>query len=254
MSYKIIISPTKNLNPAPIRKQIISQPYFIKEAELIANDLKTKTLEELSKLMKISNDIAHLNSNRFKNWKKSSEENREYHAIQMYSGEVFKAFDFQTFDSNRYEYLQNSLLILSGLYGVLKPFDLIYPYRLEMGLPYSPSKEFQNLYQFWNKKLMNYFQKNLNENDVIINLASLEYTKAISLNNLGFRVISPNFQEFKNGKYSMVTMFSKNARGKMARYILESQFSEIENLKAFNHDGYSYDEKLSTKDNWFFVR
>jgi cytoplasmic iron level regulating protein YaaA (DUF328/UPF0246 family) len=153
-----------------------------------------------------------------------------------------------------YENLQNSLLILSGLYGVLKPFDLIYPYRLEMGLPYSPSKEFQNLYQFWNKKLMNYFQKNLKENDVIINLASLEYTKAISLNNLGFRVISPNFQEFKNGKYSMVAMFSKNARGKMARYILENQFSEIENLKAFNHDGYSYDEKISTNDKWFFVR
>jgi cytoplasmic iron level regulating protein YaaA (DUF328/UPF0246 family) len=146
------------------------------------------------------------------------------------------------------------LFILSGLYGILKPFDIITPYRLEIGLSFAPSHEKKNLYAFWQEKIHQYLMSNLVENDVLVNLTSQEYAKVLDFKNLGFRRITPNFKEFNNGNYKMVMMYAKNARGKMARYILDNDIQNDEDLKRFQVDGYSFDEKNSSHSEWLFVR
>jgi cytoplasmic iron level regulating protein YaaA (DUF328/UPF0246 family) len=254
MIYKVFLAPTKIINPLATEHQIISIPVLSEEAEYLVNELKTKRVEELSKMMKISIEVARINMDRFKKWRKSTGENEEYHAIQMYAGEAFKAFDYKSLDERFHQKMQATLFILSGLYGVLKPFDLIYPYRLEMGLNYSPSKQHRNLYNYWNEKLVSYFDHQLKKDDVIINLASQEYTKAVDLNKLGRRVITPHFKEFKNGNYTMVMMFAKKARGKMARFIVENEINRDEDLKLYCLDGYSFSESLSTENDWLFIR
>lgn len=254
MNFKIFLSPTKNTNLLSIRQKNFSIPQFLGEAELIVEKLKTKNLEEIANMMAISTKIAQLNLDRFNNWKKSCGSEEEFHAIQMYAGEAFKAFDFQTLDKRSFEKMQESLFILSGLYGILKPFDLIYPYRLEMGLNYSPELGFGNLNQFWSNRLTSYLDESIKMDDVIFNLASQEYSNVIDFKKLGRRIITPHFKELKNEKYSIVSMFSKKARGKMARFLIENELKTIQDLKSYNLDGYSYNEKLSNDNDWVFVR
>lgn len=254
MNYKILLAPTKNLQSSPAQYTEGYQPFFQDEAQLIINNLKRKSVEELSKLMRISNEIAEMNAERFKNWNKSSGKKTEFHAIHIYSGEAFKAFDFESLDKHHYKKLHESLFIISGLYGLLKPFDMIYPYRLEMGLNYSPQEDCRNLYQFWNERLTTYLSGNLKKDDVIVNLASQEYSSAIDFNKLGRRIITPYFKEYKNGELKMIMMFAKNARGKMARYIIENEIKRDDDLKKFNRDGYSFSENLSSESDWVFIR
>lgn len=254
MSYKVFLSPTKNINPTPYRYEIVSDPYFRKEAKYLVDQLKTKKTTELVELMNISEELAKLTHERFKKWKMNPENALSFHAISMYAGEAFKAFDFESIDRNNYTILQNNLFILSGLYGILKPFDIVSPYRLEIGLSFAPSVEKKNLYAFWQEKIHWYLMSHLVENDVLVNLASQEYAKVLNFKNLGFRTITPNFKEFNDGNYKMVMMYAKNARGKMARYILDNDIQNDEDLKRFQVDGYSFDEKNSTLSEWLFVR
>jgi cytoplasmic iron level regulating protein YaaA (DUF328/UPF0246 family) len=149
---------------------------------------------------------------------------------------------------------QNSLRVLSGLYGMLKPFDLIYPYRLEMGTKWSVSDKAANLYQFWGMKVLKALEKQTDKSEVIVNLASTEYAKVIPFKQLKRTVITPIFKEFKGGEYKVVMMYAKNARGKMARFILENDFTSPEELKLFQVDGYQFNEALSDATNWVFVR
>jgi len=254
MNFKILLAPTKNINPFPIRQEIVSLPFFASEAENIVRDIKTKNAEELSHLMSISHKIAELNLDRFQNWKKSFGGDEELHAIQMYSGEAFKAFDFPTLNSRFHEKTQEKLFILSGLYGILKPFDLVYPYRLEMGLNYSHEARFNNLHKFWSDRITRYLNNSIRSDELIINLASQEYSNVIDFKKVGSRVITPYFKELKKDKFSTVSIFSKNARGKMARFIIENEMKSEQDLKLYNLDGYLFKEELSTDDNWVFVR
>lgn len=254
MNLRILLSPTKNTNPLPVREKNETIPHFMKEAKAIIDDLKTKSLKELGQLMNVSDKIAQLNLDRFQNWKLSNGLEEEYHAIQMYAGEAFKAFDFPSLNTRYHEKMQESLYIISGLYGILKPFDLIHPYRLEMGLNYAPDSTSRNLYQFWNDRLTNYLDKNLQQDIILVNLASQEYSKVIDFNKLGRQVITPHFKDFKNGKYSTISMFSKNARGKMARFLIENDLKNIQDLKSYDWDGYTFSEKLSSDHGWVFVR
>ena len=254
MSYKVLLAPTKNIHSIPFRNQIVTVPHFMSEAKSLIDNLKTKSIEELSSLMGISHDMALLNSIRYKQWKKSSDEPTAYHAIQMYAGEAFKAFDFDTIDARLHVKLQQNLFILSGLYGILRPFDLIYPYRLEMGLRFSPSTNFNNLYSFWEEKLGTYFEKLVSKEDVLINLASKEYTKVFDFNKLKYRVITPHFKEYKDGNYQMVMMYAKNARGTMARYVIENNIQSDDDLKRYKLDGYVFNSELSSDMEWFFIR
>jgi len=146
------------------------------------------------------------------------------------------------------------LRILSGLYGLLKPADIILPYRLEMGTPFQVSPKETSLYSFWKTKLTKHVVHELTSDEVVINLASAEYSKAIDFKKIKNPVITPIFKEFKNGKFSTVMIFAKHARGRMSRYLIENDLNNVEDLKTYNIDNYEFDEKQSSKNEWVFVR
>jgi cytoplasmic iron level regulating protein YaaA (DUF328/UPF0246 family) len=205
--------------------------------------------------MDISLDLASQNVLRFKQWKKASlQPENALTAVEVFDGEVYRALNVSTLDSSKYDVLNKDLRILSGLYGVLKPFDLIYPYRLEMGTKFSPKEDQKNLYEFWGNKVTKTLKKELEKDEVIINLASSEYFKVIRQNLLKNRIITPIFKEFKNGQYTTVMMYAKHARGAMTRYLIENQLSDVEELKMYDVDGYQYNDLQSTKDEWVFIR
>lgn len=253
-SFKIIISPAKNLYfDSSNNNHPTSYPRFQSKSKTIVDVLKKKKTSELAKLMNISLNLAEDNVSRFKAWRKSSGSNLETPAIKLFAGEVFRAFDFQSLQSDNYDKLSSRLRILSGLYGVLAPFDLIYPYRLEMGTRIAIGKDYNNLYEFWNDSLRNYFNEFLGD-DVLINLASNEYSKALSIKKSKFKVITPVFKEFKNGEYKTVMMYAKNARGKMARFLIDNDIQSLDDLKNFSEDNYRFQESMSGKDVFVFTR
>jgi cytoplasmic iron level regulating protein YaaA (DUF328/UPF0246 family) len=205
--------------------------------------------------MSISQDLAELNFERFQNFVNPNEDGEGLlPAILAFSGEVYKGFDAESLNENQSDLAQNQIRILSGLYGILKPFDLIYPYRLEMGTKFPNTKKHNNLYTFWGTKITNSIQKDLQDGEPLVNLASAEYSKVVNFKQFKNPVITPVFKEFKNGDYKMVMMYAKHARGEMARYIVCKEMDNIEKLKLFNQGGYEYSEKLSSESNWVFVR
>ena len=252
---KILLSPAKNLNNQSTLTYEGSVPVFEKEAYQLAKELKKIKKVGLQELMDISMDLAAQNVLRFKQWKKASlQPENALPAVEVFDGEVYRALSVQTLDSMKFDSLNSQLRILSGLYGILKPFDLIYPYRLEMGTKFSPKEEQKNLYDFWSDKVTKTLKKELEKDEVVVNLASTEYFKVIRQNLLKNRIITPIFKEFKNGQFTTVMMYAKHARGAMARYLVENQLSDIEALKLYDVDGYQYNELQSTKDEWVFIR
>jgi hypothetical protein len=252
---KILLSPAKNLNDQSSLTHEQSIPVFEKEAYQLVKDLKKIKKVGLQELMDISEELAAQNVLRFKQWKKASLQlENALPAVEVFDGEVYRALSVETLDSMKFDTLNNQLRILSGLYGILKPFDLIYPYRLEMGTKFSPKEEQKNLYEFWGDKVTKSLKKELEKDEVIINLASTEYFKVIRQNLLKNRIITPIFKEFKNGQFTTVMMYAKHARGAMTRYLIENQLSDIEELKLYDVDGYQYNELQSTKDEWVFIR
>jgi len=252
---KILISPAKSINENALKHSDSSFPVFHKEAQEIVKNLRKLSTEELKDLMKISEDLAVLNWKRYKNWKKSTSESSELiQAGLAFSGEVYRGLDLASLSESELEVASKNLRILSGMYGILKPFDLIYPYRLEMGTRFSPTEEQKNLYEFWKEKIVKSLKKELEKEEIIINLASHEYFKALNVDQIKNRIITPTFKEFKNGKFSIVMMFAKHARGAMARYLIQNKITNIEELKLYNIDGYSFDLNQSNENDWVFVR
>lgn len=252
---KIILSPAKNLNEQVRENHDSSIPIFEKEANQLIKDLKKFKKVGLQELMGISLDLAEQNLLRYKNWRKASVQAGQAHsAVHVFNGEVYRALDVDTLSAELLPKLNADLRILSGLYGILKPLDLIYPYRLEMGTRFSSKADQKNLYEFWGDKVTKALKKELQKDEVIINLASTEYFKVIKTQLLKNRIITPVFKEFKNGQYSVVMMYAKHARGAMARYLIEQNISEIEQLKLYDVDGYQYNDLLSSNDEWIFTR
>jgi hypothetical protein len=252
---KILLSPAKSINENAIKISDTTIPIFQKESSKIVNILKKKKSKDLQELMSISQDIADLNVNRFKKWKKSdSEDEKLIQAGPAFIGEVYRGLDIVTLSEEEIVKANQKIRILSGLYGVLKPSDLIYPYRLEMGTRFSPIEEQSNLYQYWNDKVAKCITKELSKGEIIVNLASQEYFKVIGQNKMKNRIITPIFKEFKNGKFSIVMMYAKHARGAMARYLIQNELNDINELKLYDVDGYSYDENQSTENEWVFIR
>ena len=173
---------------------------------------------------------------------------------KLSNGEVYKGFDIHTLSKEEVERAQNNLRILSGLYGILKPMDLIYPYRLEMGTKWNITPKIKNLYAFWGTKIAQSLRSEMVEGEVLINLASSEYFKAVDLKTLDKRVITPHFKDFKNGQLKIVMMYAKHQRGAMARYIIQNNITNPEDLKMYNLDGYSFDVNSSTENDWVFTR
>ncbi|MES2543888.1 MAG: peroxide stress protein YaaA [Bacteroidota bacterium] len=251
---KIVISPAKSLDfERRLPTEKFSKPQFLKQAKQINAVLKKKKPAQLSELMDISENLADLNWQRNKVWKTPFTIENARPAIYTFAGDVYIGLDAQTIPEDKIEDLQNRLRILSGLYGLLKPLDLIQAYRLEMGTKLEIG-ESKNLYEFWKPTITKALNKELKKGELFINLASNEYFSAVDVKALKVPVITPEFKDFKDGKLKMISFFAKKARGMMVRYIIDTNAQTIEDLKGFNYEGYCYDDNLSKGNTLVFTR
>ena len=251
---KLVISPAKSLNyESDLPTKLSTNSHFLNEAKQLNTILKKKSAKSLSELMHISSNLGQLNYERNQQWTVPFTTENARPAIYAFNGDVYRGLDAYTKKKKKIEALQQSVRIISGLYGILKPLDLIQPYRLEMGtkIPVGKSK---NLYDFWRKKVSTALNDELEEGELFVNLASQEYFKAIDVKILKVPVVHVDFKEFKNGQYKTIAIFAKLARGYMTRHIIENSVETIDGLKTFATDGYAYDANLSTDTKLVFTR
>ncbi|RFC54310.1 peroxide stress protein YaaA [Brumimicrobium aurantiacum] len=253
---KILLSPAKSLDyDQNINTPFTSEAHFLKEADYLAKKLQKMSKKKLGQLMHISESLSDLNHDRYQNWEAPTTLNENSKpAATVFTGEVYKGLDVSTFSDKDFENAQKDLLLLSGLYGVLKPMDLMYPYRLEMGTKWNVTPKKKNLYDYWGNKIAKFINEETKDDEVIVNLASNEYYKAVDKKTLKARVITPVFKDLKGDKFKVIMMYAKHARGAMARDIIQNQYQNIEDLKGYNVDGYTYNEEMSSENEWFFVR
>jgi cytoplasmic iron level regulating protein YaaA (DUF328/UPF0246 family) len=251
---KIVISPAKTLDfETQLPTQRHTQPAFLTQTRKVHKVLKSKKPKELMQLMDISDKLADLNWQRNKAWKTPFTPENARPAMFAFHGDVYIGLDAYTIPAEKVDDIQQKLRILSGLYGLLKPLDLIQPYRLEMGtqLPVADDK---NLYAFWKETLTKALNKELKKGELFVNLASNEYFSALDAKALKVPVITPEFRDYKNGKLSIISFFAKKARGMMVRYIIDTEAETIDDLKGFNYDGYAFDANLSKGNTLVFTR
>ena len=245
---KIVISPAKSLDfESELPTKIYSQPQFLEQAQKLNKVLAKKRPRTLAKLMDISNQLAELNWERNQEFSIPFEPANARPAIYAFDGDVYQGVDAYTIPLEKLDKLQDTLRILSGLYGILKPLDLIRPYRLEMGTALKIGRK-KNLYEFWKKELTNHLNAELTDNEMFINLASKEYFKAIDEKKLKVPIITPIFKDWKNDKLKVISFFAKKARGSMVRFILDSDIKTLEEIRAFNDDGYMFSKEHTLKE------
>lgn len=251
---KLVLSPAKSLNlERKLPTVITTESCFLAESERLNKLLKKKSARSLSKLMSISNNLGQLNYERNQNWHLPFTNDNARQAIYAFSGDVYRGLDIYTISEEKITALQDTVRIISGLYGLLKPLDLMQPYRLEMGTKFPVGKN-KNLYEFWRKKITQSLNDELEEGELFLNLASNEYFKAIDAKALKVPVITAVFKDFKNGEYKMIMTFAKLARGYMTRYIIDTNAKTIEDIKGFNYEGYGFSEPMSTETELVFTR
>lgn len=251
---KIVISPAKTLDfESPLPTNEFTLPSFLEETEKINLALKKKTPKKLSDLMSISKALADLNYQRNQTRVEEYSPENARQAVFAFKGDVYLGLDAYTIEKDKIEHMQSKLRILSGLYGLLKPLDLIQPYRLEMGTQIKIGRK-DNLYKYWDKKITNAINSELEDGEPFVNLASQEYFGAVKPNLLKSPVVTPIFKDFVNGKLQVVSFHAKKARGMMVRYILDHNLEETDALKAFNYGNYEFDVKASSEKELVFVR
>lgn len=251
---KIVISPAKSLDfESQLPVSQYTEASFLKEANTIQRVLKKKKPKQLSELMDISDKLADLNWQRNQDWATPFTPENARPAVYAFNGDVYTGLDVYSLPAEKLPVLEEKLRILSGLYGLLKPLDLIQPYRLEMGtkLPVGTNKD---LYEFWKNKITKALNSELKKDELFINLASNEYFSAVDKKALKVPVITPEFKDYKDGKLKMISFFAKKARGMMVRYIIDTNAQTIDDLKGFNYDGYQYDANLSKGNTLVFTR
>ena len=248
----ILLSPAKTLNMDAIPSDHkISEFPFGKEATLLIKDLKKLKSIEVQSLMNVSATIAELNTDRFNKWSLPFSLENAKPAIHAFKGDVYTGMDASSLTEDELNFAQESLSILSGLYGLLRPLDLMQAYRLEMGTKFA-TKRGKNLYEFWGDKITE--EINAREKDTLLNLASNEYFKAVNKKTLRANLITPVFKDEKNGVLKVISFFAKKARGMMARYIIQNHITNVEEIKNFNLGGYAFNQSLSTDKEWVFTR
>lgn len=251
---KLVISPAKSLNyESALPTTSSTDNIFLSEAQELNRLLKKKSVKALSELMHISPNLGQLNYERNQEWSPPFTAENARPAIYAFSGDVYRGIDAYSIPVSKLDILQHSVRIISGLYGLLKPLDLMQPYRLEMGTKLSVGKS-KNLYEFWRKKVTTALNEELEEGELFVNLASQEYFKAIDVKTLKAPVIHVDFKEFKNGQYKTIAIFAKLARGYMTRHIIDNVVETVEGLKTFTTDGYAFDANLSTDTKLVFTR
>ncbi len=244
---KIIVSPAKAMEEEktlPTARG--TQPLFFEEAVQLHRKLARMTKAELSKLMGISQQLADLNYHRYQQFDETNTTERARPAVYLYAGDTYKGLDAYTLKNSQLDSLQDRLRIITGMYGILRPLDLIQPYRLEMGVKLPVQKK-KDLYEFWTAKITNQLNKELKENELLVNLASQEYAKAVAVEKIKAPVISPLFKDFKNGQLKIISFYAKKARGAMARYLIEKEIEKAEDLLKWNAMGYQYSERYTEK-------
>ena len=251
---KIVISPAKSLNfESELPAKQYSEASFLKEANAIQRVLKKKKPKQLMALMDISEKLADLNWQRNQAWETPFTLDNARQAIYAFDGEVYSGLDAFTLSEANLNDLQDKLRILSGLYGLLKPLDLMQAYRLEMGTSIPIGKN-KNLYAFWKSTLTKSLNSELQKDELFVNLASNEYFSAVDVKSLKVPVITPEFKDYKDGKLKMISFFAKKARGLMVRFIVDTHAETIEDLKGFNYEGYAFDANLSKGNTLVFTR
>tara|TARA_Y100000739_G_scaffold62620_1_gene51769 strand:- start:566 stop:1330 length:765 start_codon:yes stop_codon:yes gene_type:complete len=252
---KTLISPSKTLNfDTDTNCDFNTNCRLIDHTNELHKILINFSKSDLKELMSVSDKIAELNYNRFKNWEDPSISNSSKQAIFAFKGDVYSGLDADSISENKFDFLQNNLRIISGFYGLIRPFDKILPYRLEMGTKLENPKG-KNLYQFWGDKITDLLNQDLEEkNNYVINLASDEYFKSIVTKKLHNKIVTPQFKELKNGSYKTIAIYAKKARGLMSRFIIDNEIQNPNNLKNFNNEGYSFDSNLSDDFNYIFTR
>ncbi|HEY7884350.1 MAG TPA: peroxide stress protein YaaA [Cellvibrionaceae bacterium] len=252
----MVISPAKTLDfDAPAITRKISTPEFLSQSTELIEQLKALSPADISSLMGISDKLGLLNFDRYHAWQTPFTQNNAKQAILAFKGDVYTGLEAETFSAADFTFAQKQLRILSGLYGLLKPLDLIQPYRLEMGTRFANSLG-ENLYQFWGDTLTDALNQQLPKRGerVLVNLASNEYFKAVNIKALDARVITPVFKDWKNGQYKIISFFAKKARGMMSAYSVKHRLSDPEGLKSFNVAGYAWQPELSSPNQWVFTR
>jgi len=247
-----IISPAKSLNfESNAPTDTSTSPLFLKEADYLAGKLGKLKSSELGNLLEISPKLAQLNAERYASWKTATVKQ----AVFAYDGDVYDGLEARIFKVREIEFAQNHLRIISGLYGLLKPLDLIKPYRIDMGTSFSTPKG-ETLYKYWGDKITDQLKKNLKESgsSVLINLASQEYFASVHTKKLKARIITPSFKDRSNDKYAMISFFAKRARGMMSRFIIQNEITDPDMLVGFDSGGYHFNHELSKGDNWVFTR
>ncbi|MCF6203219.1 MAG: peroxide stress protein YaaA [Methylococcaceae bacterium] len=251
----IVISPSKTLNFEPNPVQEHTQPRQLKKSQELIDTVKRLSCEELASLMKISEKLSRLNWQRYHDFQQPFSLENAKQALLSFKGDVYTGIDSENYNDEDFSFAQQHLRILSGLYGVLRPLDLIQPYRLEMGTRLE-NKYGKNLYEFWSDKITEVLNQDINNvsTPLLINLASTEYFKVIKPKVLKAKILTLTFKENKAGTYKTIGVHAKRARGSMTNYIIKNRLVEADRIKAFNHDNYVFSPSLSSENEWVFCR
>lgn len=245
---KIVISPAKSLDlKTKLPSTRATQPQFLEEAEIVNNKLERKSKKELSDLMSISDKLAELNYQRYKEFTTPFTKENARPAIYTFAGDVYSGFDAYSLPIEKLDFLQDSLRILSGMYGILRPLDLMQPYRLEMGTKLSVDRK-KDLYAYWKDTLTKTLNDELKKDELFLNLASVEYFKAIDSKELKVPIISPVFKDLTKGKLKIVAFYAKKARGSMTRFAIDNNIKSLDDVKAFDYEGYRYSEEHTEQE------
>lgn len=252
----IVISPAKTLDfdtPASAKKH--SQPAMLKQSEALIDVLTTQSPADIEKLMKISPKLAELNVERYHQWSRPFTKKNAKQAMLAFKGDVYTGLEAENFNEDEFSYAQEHLRILSGLYGVLRPLDLMQAYRLEMGTKLA-NPAGKNLYEFWGNSITKNLNKQLQaiDSNILLNLASNEYFKSVKTKDVNADVVTPMFKDWKNGQYKIISFYAKKARGVMSAWVIQKQIEDLNALTKFKQDGYSFSANDSDSLNPVFTR
>jgi len=252
----VVVSPAKTLDfDSPAHVELASQSDYLSDSQELINTMKSFSPDDVASLMKISGKLAELNVNRYHDWQTPFTTHNAKQAVLAFKGDVYTGLDAGTLSEDDLQWAQQRLRILSGLYGMLRPLDLMQAYRLEMGIKLENSRG-KNLYEFWGESITQGLNAQLKElnSDILVNLASQEYFKSVQPKLLNAQLITPDFKDFKNGKYKIISFYAKKARGLMTRWIIENRITNAQQLTEFDVAGYRYSKDESNNDKMIFLR
>ncbi|MEO9869030.1 peroxide stress protein YaaA [Ekhidna sp.] len=250
-----VVSPAKSLDFETNHDVKTTQPRLLECTSELIDVLQKKSPEEIQELMSISDNLAELNVDRYRKFESIHSKKNAKPSVLAFQGDVYQGLKAETFDETKMDFAQKHFRILSGLYGLLRPLDLIQPYRLEMGTKLA-FDDYNTLYQYWDNKILNLLLKDLKAqgDDIILNLASVEYFKSVHKKDVPATIIDVEFKDFKNGQYKIISFYAKKARGLMSKYVIENQISDPADLRGFDYEGYYFDKSASTEKMFAFKR